>query len=123
MKSPIINSEKALRKVAVTTLRKMGYTVLIVGGGLVACKRCGARVQTGNGSSPGVPDLFVTHPGWGEYTWLAIELKFGDGELRDAQQALVAEGFVRVCKSVEAVLEEVKNYEQRWVKYAEFAGF
>lgn len=113
-----IKNEAGLRKVAVTTLRKLGYTVLIIGGGLAACTKCGARVQTGNGSSPGVPDLIVTHPDWPEGCWYAIELKFGNGQLRPAQRKLVQNGFVEVCKSVDTVVECVEDFG-RTVKEAD----
>jgi hypothetical protein len=100
-------TEEQLQAVIVEALRLAGFTVLVTTRHPKRC-RCGRWSRADDGASRGLPDLFVTHPTWGN-RWRAIELKRpGGGRLSSEQRQLVGSGSVAVVKSLEEVVAAVQ---------------
>jgi hypothetical protein len=74
--------------------------------------RNGARMKA-QGLSAGVPDLVLAVPR-GQYGGMYIEMKTKSGKLTDSQRMwceyLYTFYCVRICRSVESVIEEVTEY-------------
>lgn len=99
-------TEKSIQTTLVHALETCSYIVLEIAKGRSA-KAAGAWT----GTTPGAPDLLVSHPDWHEGQWLGIELKTATGRLRPAQAALHARGRIIVCRSVAEGIEAVLDVD------------
>jgi hypothetical protein len=108
-------SEASLQAQIVQTLRVLGYTVMETGKtrSAVRCPHCkGRHYATGwQGNTVGLPDLYIHYGGWVTGTALAVELKTKTGTVRKAQQALAESGCSIIARSLEDVLETVRDFE------------
>jgi hypothetical protein len=98
--------EASIQATVKQALETLGYTVLEIAKGRSA-KAAGAWT----GTTPGTPDLFVSHAAWGEPTWIGIELKTKTGRVRPEQQALADKGLTKICRSVYEALFAIMEWE------------
>jgi hypothetical protein len=97
--------EEDVQAQAVALLGRAGFVVLQTSVRYHAqkCLECGAwaRPTGGTGTTPGVPDLLVSHETWPLGLWLGTEMKDGDGGLTAAQELLQALGRIVVARSAD----------------------
>ncbi len=84
------------------------------------CPQCGGWVRQagGTGTTPGVPDLLVYHPGWtadgaAHPVWIGLEVKGPKTPLSDEQKVLHAAGRILVARSPEEALRLLQAAEER----------
>ena len=83
-------TESDLQASIVSSLRKLGYTVLSTS----------ARVSRGiRGVTKGLPDLMVTHRSWETGIWLGLEVKLPKGAIKPEQKELLEAGRIVVVRS------------------------
>ncbi len=63
------------------------------------CPSCGHELtsRNGSGTTPGVPDLLITHRDWYKGSWLGLEMKRERGTLSPAQRELARDGHIWVA--------------------------
>ena len=81
---------------------------------LAFCQKCGGKLwqSGGDGVSKGLGDLLVWHPSWPPTTRIEADVKGSRTPLSPEQKARVASGVLRIWRSVEEALEDVKAVEQ-----------
>ena len=96
----------------------LGYYVIEVGKtrAKLKCAKCGSMAHaTGwQGNTPGAPDLYFHAPWWKHPIAIAIELKIKGGRVREQQKHLDNLGMTKVCRSVRAVFEVIKDVEKTY---------
>jgi hypothetical protein len=91
----ITATEASIQNTLKEALEACGYIV-----GEVAKTRSRRAAGAWTGTTPGLPDLFVTHPDWHDAMWVGIELKTETGKLRPEQEKLHGLGRTVVARSV-----------------------
>ena len=101
--------EEDVQAKAILALSRTGFIVLQTSVRYHAqqCRECGtwARPTGGTGTTPGVPDLLVSHEEWPEGLWLGVEMKDSDGGLQLEQKLLLAQARIVVARAAEAALQ------------------
>jgi hypothetical protein len=92
-------SEREIQREAVGLLRRAGYRVI------VTSTNRSSRVTTG------CPDLFVRVP-LSRAVWLGLEIKAPKGALTVEQRAEEACGDIIICRSVDDVINAIKNHKE-----------
>ena len=116
MSASLPTTEKSIQATLKQALETCGYIV-----GEVAKARSARAAGSWTGTTPGLPDLFITHPDWHDAMWLGVELKTPTGKLRPEQAQLCSIGRTVVARSVyEAIVAvlDVDSIEGR----SEWAG-
>lgn len=72
----------------------------------------GQRDARKSGTTKGFPDTAVWHPEWQIPAWIAIEVKYEDGECSQAQRLLNERGGSVVCRSVTEILRALLAIEE-----------
>ena len=127
LKAPADKISEAQRQQAViTTLRSLGYEVLLLGQKRqpIFCK-CGKKhwpITTAN--TPGTPDLMVSHARWAKgkdgyvppngqlAPWCGIEMKAPGTTRRPEQMIFNAQGFTAIVETVQEALDAVLRLEK-----------
>lgn len=106
--------EDQVQDCIVQGLRLRGYTVLVTSERRRGerCAACGhwQRPRLGRGTTPGIPDLLVSHPSWPPGMWLGIECKGTQTRLSPAQQELADAGRIIIARSWEDAWAAVEAY-------------
>ena len=116
MKAPDAKiSEASRQNHIVTTLRSLGYAVLLLGQKRqpIFCP-CGKKhwpITTAN--TLGTPDLLTTHPHRWPGCWLGLECKTPDTVRRPEQKAFADAGMTTIVESVEDALRAVWHLEKQ----------
>ena len=101
--APHAETEEVIQAAAIRDLTKACFVVLqtSVRYHNQKCAGCGAwaRPTGGTGTTPGVPDLIVSHELWPTGLWIGIEMKSATGVLSPAQRLLRAQGRIFVARS------------------------
>ena len=101
--APHAETEEVIQAAAIRELTKACFVVLqtSVRYHNQKCAGCGAwaRPTGGTGTTPGVPDLIVSHELWPIGLWIGIEMKSATGALSPAQRLLRAQGRIFVARS------------------------
>lgn len=63
----------------------------------------------------GIPDLFVSRKGWPAGFWLGLEVKLPGGKLKPEQEALLAEGRIKIVREVDDALDALSLAES-WLE-------
>lgn len=90
-----MTTESSIQSTLKQALEACGYIV-----GEVAKGRSAKATGAWTGTTPGLPDILVSHPNWHDGMWLGIELKTPTGKLRREQAILHAQGRTIVARSV-----------------------
>ncbi len=98
------------------TLQTFGFMVLSTSEHRSSerCPHC-TRIFTpssGRGTTPGVPDLIVTHPQFPRYLFAGLEVKGPRTVVSPAQLHLEQAGRIRVIRSAEEALQAMKEVRQ-----------
>ena len=95
-------TEASIQATLKQALETCGYTVLEIAKG-----RSSKAAGLWTGTTPGAPDMLVSHPDWPTAEWLGLELKTPTGKVRPEQQKLADLGRVVIVRSVADGLREV----------------
>jgi hypothetical protein len=99
-------TEASIQATLKHALETLGYIVLEVAKG-----RSASAKGAWTGTTPGTPDVFVSHPDWPEAMWLALELKTPTGKIRKEQLALLEKKRSYIVRGVPQGLYAVLLHE------------
>jgi len=110
------NKEAVLQQQVRTLLSACGYVVIEVGKsrGKTRCPTCKTyHYSTGwQGNTIGAPDIYIHRKEWDGLA-VGIELKTEKGTVRKEQKILAEERLTTICRSLEDVINVVKQIDHR----------
>lgn len=88
------------------------------------CPGCGSVFYPSGwqGNTPGAPDLFLRHPSWPAFVWLAVELKGEKTPIRQEQKRLIERGGVCLVRSLEELQKALEEFNARPYRAGEGEG-
>lgn len=95
----------------VRALELAGYTVLVTTRVRLRCSYCGRLDHRGDGCTPGLPDLVVTHSEWPRWMACLIEVKGTRTPLSPEQANLHGAGRMLVARTVEQAWFGLRDWE------------